>query len=251
MNRSELATSLVKFSRMSSPLYWVQANRIADDFPDTAEALAEPDGLLAAGGDLAPERLIIAYRSGIFPWFSNEQPILWWAPDTRSVIYPEALKVSRSLRKTLKRNTFSLTIDRAFDLVMRGCAAPRRNQAGTWITDSMITAYATLHRHGYAHSVECWAAGELVGGLYGVAIGQVFFGESMFSKRTDASKIALVTLATRLLGWGYRLIDCQVHNSHLASLGATTIKRTEFNALITKYCARTPRQDAWRAVTTL
>jgi leucyl/phenylalanyl-tRNA--protein transferase len=251
MNRSALGTNPVNYRGMNSPLYWVQANRMADDFPDTAEALAEPDGLLAAGGDLAPERLLIAYRSGIFPWFSAEQPILWWAPDPRSVMYPEGLKISRSLRKTLKRHTFTVTIDQAFDQVMRGCAAPRRDQAGTWITDSMIAAYVALHRHGYAHSIECWATNELVGGLYGVAIGQVFFGESMFSVRTDASKVAMATLANRLLEWGYRLIDCQVHNSHLASLGATKIKRSDFNALITNYCALAPHPNAWREATTL
>ena len=234
---------------MSNPLYWVRANRIADDFPDTTEALTEPDGLLAAGGDLTPERLITAYRNGIFPWFSDEQPILWWAPNPRSVMLPEALKVSRSLRRTLKRNLFDVTIDRAFERVVRGCAAPRRDHAGTWITDTMIAAYENLHRHGYAHSVECWATDELVGGLYGVAIGQVFFGESMFSERTDASKVAMVTLVTRLLEWGYKLIDCQVHNAHLASLGAATIQRNEFNALLLNFCACKPHVNAWTSVT--
>ena len=230
---------------MDSPLYSIRANKIADDFPDTSEALTEPDGLLAAGGDLTPERLLAAYRNGIFPWFSDDQPILWWAPDPRSVMYPDALKISRSLRQTLKRDTFNITIDQAFDQVVRGCAAPRRNQSGTWITTSMITAYENLHRHGYAHSIECWATDKLVGGLYGVAIGQVFFGESMFSKRADASKVAMVTLVTQLLEWGYKLIDCQVHNAHLASLGATRIRRHDFDALLANLCACNPDPAAW------
>jgi leucyl/phenylalanyl-tRNA---protein transferase len=231
---------------MSKPVFWVQANRLADEFPDTVEALAEPDGLLAAGGDLTPERLLIAYRSGIFPWFSDGQPILWWAPDPRSILYPKRLKISRSLRKTLKREPFRLTVDRAFESVIRACAAPRGNQAGTWITDSMIEAYGTLHRHGHAHSIECWATNELVGGLYGVAIGRVFFGESMFSRTTDASKVAIVTLSRQLSQWGYQLIDCQVHNPHLASLGAETIPREDFNVMLTNLCADPPSASAWR-----
>jgi len=234
---------------MSNPLYWVQANRLAEEFPDTDEALLEPDGLLAAGGDLTPERLLAAYRSGIFPWFSEGQPILWWAPDPRSILYPQGLKISRSLRKTLRRKPFEVTIDKAFDAVTLGCAGPRRGEPGTWITDSMRDAYATLHRRGYAHSVECWAHDELAGGLYGVAIGQVFFGESMFSHSTDASKIAIVTLAERLTEWDYKLIDCQVHNSHLASLGAETIRRTDFNRMLSEFCAAAPSPDAWLDVT--
>lgn len=230
---------------MSNPLYWVQANRLEEEFPDTAQALAEPDGLLAAGGDLAPERLLIAYRSGIFPWFSSGQPILWWAPDPRSILYPEGMKISRSLRKTLKRQQFTVTIDQAFEAVIQQCAAPRGEQTGTWITDPMIEAYATLHRHGHAHSIECWAMDELVGGLYGVAIGRVFFGESMFSRMTDASKVALVTLTRQLSQWGYHLIDCQVHNPHLASLGAETIRRDAFNAMLRKFCAVPPTPCAW------
>lgn len=230
---------------MGNPLYWVQAKRLADEFPDTAEALVEPDGLLAAGGDLTPERLLIAYRSGIFPWFSDGQPILWWAPDPRSVLYPDDLKISRSLRKTLKRESFVVTIDRAFDAVIRGCAAPRGGHAGTWITASMIDAYETLHRHGYAHSVECWTNGELVGGLYGVAIGRVFFGESMFSRVSDASKIAMVNLSRRLSQWDYRLIDCQLHNPHLTSLGAVTIPREDFNSMLAALCAVDASADAW------
>ncbi len=230
---------------MSKPVYWVQANRLSDEFPDTVEALDEPDGLLAAGGDLTPERLLVAYRSGIFPWYSDGQPILWWAPDPRSILYPEGLKISRSLRKTLKRQPFTLTIDRAFEAVIRACAAPRRDQPGTWITDSMIEAYGTLHRQGHAHSIECWETDELVGGLYGVAIGRVFFGESMFSRVTDASKVAIVTLGRQLSQWDYRLVDCQVHNPHLASLGAETVRRDDFNAMLKDLCAAAPSPRAW------
>jgi leucyl/phenylalanyl-tRNA--protein transferase len=230
---------------MGNPLVWVQANRLADDFPDTEEALQEPDGLLAAGGDLSPERLLRAYRSGIFPWFSAGQPILWWAPDPRSVLFPQRLKVSRSLGNTMRRKPFEVTIDAAFGDVMRGCAEPRRGQPGTWITDAMLHAYMTLHRHGYAHSVECWVKDALVGGLYGVSIGRVFFGESMFSRATDASKIAMVTLVEHLLKWDFQLIDCQIHNPHLASLGAEVIPRSEFNTLLSDNCGCGPSYDAW------
>lgn len=230
---------------MGNSLYWIRANKISGDFPDTSEALTEPDGLLAAGGDLTLERLILAYRNGIFPWFSDGQPILWWAPNPRSVLFPDVLKISRSLRRTLKRDVFNVTVDQAFDQVIQGCAAPRRDQSDTWITTPMITAYENLYRHGYAHSVECWSRDELVGGLYGVTIGQVFFGESMFSKRADASKVALVELAAQLLDWDYKLIDCQIHNAHLASLGATRIPRRDFNALLYNFCARSPTAGAW------
>lgn len=226
-------------------MYWLQQERIEDAFPNTTSALDEPNGLLAAGGDLSPERLLLAYRNGIFPWFSDGQPILWWAPDPRSVLYPEHLKVSRSLRKTLKRQPYIVTIDRDFDAVIRGCAAPRRDHLGTWVTNSMIDAYTTLHRHGYAHSIECWLRDRLVGGLYGIAIGQVFFGESMFSRENDASKVAMATLVSRLHGWGYQLIDCQVHNPHLASLGAETIDRNDFNATLAELCQLTPSPQAW------
>ena len=230
---------------MSDPLYWVQANRLAEEFPDPDDALAEPDGLLAAGGDLSPERLLTAYRAGIFPWFSAGQPILWWAPDPRSVLFPGELHVSRSLARTLRRDRFDVTFDEAFDTVIEACAAPRRGQPGTWITPSMHDAYRTLHRHGHAHSVECWTDGKLVGGLYGVALGRVFFGESMFSHENDASKVALVHLVRHLVAWDYRLIDCQIHNPHLASLGARTIPRREFTHLLDAHCDAAPADGAW------
>lgn len=197
-------------------------------FPSLEQALIEPNGLLAAGGDLSPERLISAYRQGIFPWFSQDEIILWWSPDPRMVLFPQELKISRSLHKTLKKHHYQIRTDSAFTKVMQACAAPRENQAGTWIHAEMIAAYASLHQMGVAHSVETWIDDELVGGLYGIAIGKAFFGESMFSRVTDASKIALVYLAKQLENWGYGIIDCQMKTTHLMSLGAREIPRSHF-----------------------
>ena len=203
-----------------------------DVFPDPRFALDEPNGLLAAGGDLGPERLLYAYRRGIFPWFSEGQPILWWSPDPRAVLWPETFHVSRSLRRTQRRATFTVSTDTAFGRVVRECAAPRPGREDTWITPEMAAAYGRLHHAGYAHSVECWRGGDLVGGLYGVAIGRVFFGESMFSRAPDASKIALAHLCT--LGFG--LIDCQIPNAHLARLGAVEMSRRRFLARLGELC---------------
>ena len=200
-------------------------------FPPLSRALAEPNGLLAAGGELSAERLIEAYRSGIFPWYSADQPLLWWSPDPRMVLIPGELKLSRSLGKRLRKRDFEIRIDSAFVTVMRACAAPRdtRNgEGGTWITDDMIAAYTALHQCGIAHSVETWINGELAGGLYGVALGRMFYGESMFTRARDASKIALAHLARQLERWGFGLIDCQMNTPHLASLGAREIARVEF-----------------------
>jgi leucyl/phenylalanyl-tRNA--protein transferase len=191
-------------------------------------ALEQPNGLLAAGGDLSPERLLNAYRHGIFPWFNEDDPILWWSPDPRMVLFPAEFKVSNSLRKTLHKDHFEVRTDTAFERVMRACAAPREGQSGTWILEEMIAAYCELHRRGYAHSVETWMNGELVGGLYGMAIGSMFYGESMFSHRTDASKIAIAHLARQLERHGFGMIDCQMNTPHLASLGAREIPRDEF-----------------------
>jgi leucyl/phenylalanyl-tRNA--protein transferase len=199
-----------------------------DPFPPVEHALREPNGLLAAGGDLSPERLVDAYARGIFPWFGDEDPLLWWSPDPRMVLFVDELHVSRSLRRVLKSGRFTVTLDRAFAEVMAGCAAPRTNASGTWITDDMVDAYSVLARRGLAHSVESWTDGRLVGGLYGVAIGRMFYGESMFSQRTDASKVALVTLTRQLERWGYTMIDCQMSTEHLASLGAREIPRSAF-----------------------
>jgi len=198
-------------------------------FPPLRSALKHPNGLLAAGGELSPERLLDAYRRGIFPWFSAGDPILWWSPDPRMVLAPGELRVTRSLAKTLRNKAYEVRFDTAFDDVMRGCAAPREDQRGTWITAEMRTAYGRLHELGYAHSVETWVDGRLAGGLYGVAIGRVFFGESMFTRARDASKIAFVHLVRRLEREDYRLIDCQMHTEHLASLGAREIARREFS----------------------
>jgi leucyl/phenylalanyl-tRNA--protein transferase len=197
-------------------------------FPPLAAAQKEPNGLLAVGGDLSPRRLLDAYRRGIFPWYSEGDPILWWSPDPRMVLFPPELRVTRSLGKTLRNKAHEIRFDSAFDAVMRGCAAPRPGQGGTWIGPEMRSAYRKLHDLGYAHSVETWIEDELAGGLYGVAIGRAFFGESMFSRARDASKIALVALVRRLAADGFGLIDCQMHTTHLESLGARTIPRAEF-----------------------
>ena len=197
-------------------------------FPPVGQALRAPNGLLAAGGDLAPARLLEAYRHGIFPWFNAGEPILWWSPDPRMVLHPAEFRISRSLRRILRNKTYEIRVDTAFEQVMRTCAAPRRTQAGTWIHEDMIAAYSELHRMGYAHSVEAWRNGELAGGLYGVSIGRMFYGESMFSRSADASKAALAHLAAQLQRWNFGMIDCQMSTPHLASLGAREIPRTEF-----------------------
>lgn len=203
-------------------------------FPDPAQAETEPNGLLALGGDLSPTRLIAAYSIGVFPWFSVAQPILWWSPDPRMVLYPQELKVSRSLRKTLRQGRFEVSIDQAFNRVIEACAEPRRNADGTWLLTDMIAAYQSLHACGVAHSFETWRDGELVGGLYGVALGRVFFGESMFSYVADASKVALVELVDHLSEHGFRLIDCQMHSDHLARLGARAISRASFQRILAR-----------------
>ena len=224
---------------------WLDPSSPDQPFPPLETALTDPDGLLAAGGDLSPERLTRAYRGGIFPWFEEGQPILWWSPNPRAVLTPETVKVSRSLRKRLKREEYRITFDTAFTAVMRACAEPRAGQRGTWITDDMVAAYGRLHEEGIAHSVECWHGENLVGGLYGVALGRVFFGESMFSRRSDASKVALVGLAERLRTWGYRLIDCQVSSPHLVSLGAVEIPRREFVGRLEEWCESGGRGGKW------
>jgi leucyl/phenylalanyl-tRNA--protein transferase len=194
--------------------------------------LAEPDGLLAIGGDLSMERLLLAYRSGIFPWYEGKH-ILWWCPDPRCVLFPEELKVSKSMKQLMKKNAFAVTVDRAFREVISNCKTiARRGQEGTWITDEVREAYTALHVAGFAHSVETWLEGELVGGLYGIRMGKVFFGESMFSKVSSASKLAFTTYVGRLRDEGVGVIDCQVYTEHLESLGARMIPRNEFISLI-------------------
>jgi len=214
-------------------LTWLQRDDLS--FPPLEKALREPNGLLAAGGDLSPERLLAAYRHGCFPWYQDGQPVLWWSPDPRTVLYPEELHISRSLRKKLRQGIFSVTFDRAFREVIEGCAAPRSYADGTWITATMQNAYMRLHQLGIAHSVEVWQDQQLVGGLYGLAIGRLFFGESMFSRATDASKIGFVALVERLQDWGFKMIDCQMPTQHLASFGARPISREAFAETLAKH----------------
>ena len=192
--------------------------------------LATPDGLLAVGGDLRPMRLLEAYRHGIFPWYEKDQPILWWSPDPRTVLFPDKLHISRSLKRSLRPGLFSVTLDRCFPDVMRHCAGPRPQypDGGTWITVEMLEAYKRLYELGYAHSVETWQEGALVGGLYGVALGGAFFAESMFTRTSDASKVALVSLVRQLQAWGFRLMDCQQSSPHVIALGAEEIPRHNF-----------------------
>jgi len=208
-------------------IHWLEPS---GDFPPVEQALERPNGLLAAGGDLSPERLLRAYRLGIFPWFSAGEPILWWSPDPRMVLFCDELKVPRSLAKSIRNKGYEVRSDSAFRQVIAGCAGPRpaSSGGGTWLGEDMRRAYSALHRAGYAHSFECWRGEELVGGLYGVAIGRMFYGESMFSRATDASKVALLALVEELRARGFPLIDCQVRTPLLASLGAREIPRRSF-----------------------
>ena len=220
-------------------------NNSRQAFPDLCKALQEPNGLLAFGGCLSPQRLINAYRHGIFPWYNPGEPILWWSPNPRLVLFPNKINISRSLHKTLRKQLFEIQFDHACAEVIKACAEPRSADGGTWITEEMQNAYQQLHNLGICHSVEAWQDGELVGGLYGLAIGQVFFGESMFHTKTDASKVAYVHLTRQLVDWGYQLIDCQVSSQHLLSLGAEEISRPDFKSLLTRYCQLKPHPQAW------
>jgi len=222
---------------------WLDADR---PFPPLSRALREPNGLLAAGGDLSIRRLLDAYRSGIFPWFSEGDPVLWWSPDPRMVLFPPELKVSRSLARTLRRRRFRVTADLAFAEVVEACRAPRPGQRGTWITEEMSAAYRRLHQAGHAHSVEAWLDDELAGGLYGVALGRAFFGESMFTRVTDASKVAFVALVRQLERWRFGLVDCQMNTPHLASLGAREIPREDFARRLASLVDYAPVPGPWR-----
>ena len=229
---------------MTTKLYWPAENIIVDNFPEVSTALAEPNGLVAIGGSLHPQRLLQAYRHGIFPWYCQGQPIMWWSPDPRCVLFPGDLHCSRSLRKSLSKPDLQVTFDHAFNQVITACAhTPRQDSYGTWITPAIMENYQQLHEQGYAHSVECWYQDQLAGGLYGIALGQIFFGESMFSHITDASKISLVHLVHWLKTRDYKVIDCQVESAHLYRLGAKAIPREEFSALLKQYCKLTPQQD--------
>ncbi|MCG8324179.1 MAG: leucyl/phenylalanyl-tRNA--protein transferase [Thiotrichales bacterium] len=226
-----------------SQLYWVSENIIASDFPRLESALRDPDGLLAIGGDLSMARLLDAYQRGIFPWYNEGQPIMWWSPDPRCVLEFKDLRISRSLRKSLRNKKYRITLNHDFYQVIRRCSEPRRDSADTWITEELIQAFLRLHESGYAHSIECWSGDDLVGGLYGMTMGKIFFGESMFSRQPDASKIALVHLCRFLEQRDFRLIDCQVYSPHLRSLGAKPIPRKLFANLLGHYCKKESRTD--------
>lgn len=216
------------------------------DFPPLAQALSDPAGLLAAGGDLSPARLIAAYRQGIFPWYNAGDPILWWSPDPRMVLLPDELRVPRSLAKLMRRQPYEVRVDSAFRAVMTACAQPRAGQAGTWINADIIDAYTQLHALGVAHSVEAWQDGVLVGGLYGIALGRAFYGESMFARAPDASKIAFVHLVRQLQRWQFGMIDCQMNTAHLARFGAREIPRADFIARLESLVNLAAVPTPWR-----
>lgn len=220
--------------------------QLSDDLIFPPLEYAESDGLLAVGGDLSETRLLLAYSLGIFPWYSEGSPILWWSPDPRLVMIPAELKISRSLRQIINKNTFKVTMDTAFEEVIRSCAEThKKKHNGTWITEEMIDAYINLHNSGFAHSVESWHEGELAGGLYGVSLGGAFFGESMFSKKSNASKVAFVQLVQQLIKLGFGLIDCQVTTGHLMSFGAKEVRRSEFMKMLKQALKMPARQGTW------
>lgn len=225
--------------------FWLDPQDKTYRFPDVSLALIEPDGLLAIGGDLCPERLISAYTHGIFPWYNEDQPILWWSPDPRTVIYPQHIHIARSLRKTLRKKIFTVSFDQAFERVIEACRQPRSQQSGTWITEDIRDAYCLMHQLGHAHSVECWLDGELAGGMYGLSFGKVFFGESMFSTATNASKVVMAYLSRQLQAWGYGLLDCQVASPHLFTMGAETISRASFIQQLNQLCPAPGHPQPW------
>ena len=214
-------------------------------FPDVKNALTDPNGLLAAGGDLSESWLIAAYRRGIFPWYEDGQPILWWSPDPRLSLVPEQFRMSRSLRKLVKKKIYRVSFNQDFIGVIKGCRTNIRKSQGTWITNEMVNAYTELYDSGIAHSVEVWSSKKLVGGLYGVSLGKIFFGESMFSEVDNASKIALLYLTVHLKEWGYKLIDCQVDSDHLESLGASRISRSQFLDILDKFITKDEKEGSW------
>ncbi|MED5535174.1 MAG: leucyl/phenylalanyl-tRNA--protein transferase [Pseudomonadota bacterium] len=226
-------------------MYWLSPTEGPDSFPSPENALAEPNGLLAVGGDLSPERLLAAYPRSIFPWYEEGQPILWWSPDPRAVLFPEDLHVSRRLARTLRHSNITISVDTSFRAVIQGCATPRRYADGTWITPAMLQAYEQLHKLGYAHSFEAWDGDDLVAGMYGIAIGQVFFGESMFTRISNASKIVFVRAVEYLQSKRFELIDCQIWSDHLESLGATTVPRAAFVDYLGSLCEPPGDPSCW------
>ncbi len=237
-----LAPHLHQFTYMSL-LAWLEPD--STNFPPTHTALDDPNGLLAAGSTLSCDQLTSAYQKGIFPWFEDGQPVLWWSPSPRLVLFPEELHVSKSMKKLLNRSAFEVTTDQAFDQVIEHCASPRPGQEGTWITDEINEAYQEMHARGFAHSVEVWQKGELVGGLYGIAMGQIFFGESMFALAANASKYGFICLVQALQDLNFRLVDCQVHTDHLASLGAKEIPRREFENYLLNFIKEDSIASDW------
>lgn len=229
---------------MENKIHWLLPDDPPDSFPDVAKALRDPDGLLAIGGNLTPERIILAYRRGIFPWYDEGQPIMWWSPDPRAVIFPDEFHVSRSLRRTLRKGTYTVSIDQCFNEVITNCANSRF-ETGTWITDEMLATYRQLHDLGHAHSVETWRGNRLVGGMYGLAIGRIFFGESMYSAAPDASKVALARLVHLLQHTEVKLLDCQVVSDHLLTLGMRPIPRKSFIGYLDQYVDCEPAVSAW------
>ena len=227
-------------------LPWLDPKDPHYPFPSADEALDSPEGLVAAGGDLSPVRLLRAYRQGIFPWYEEGQPILWWSPDPRGILYPKKFNVHKSLIRTLKRQPWKVTYDQAFRHVMIACAGPRSYSKGTWITQDMINAYCHLHQLGHAHSLEVWdQSDKLIGGIYGISMGRLFFGESMFSRQTDASKVALLYLSVYLELWGYQLLDTQLPSDHLKFLGGEPIPRHQYLSLLAQYSQVPPADTAW------
>lgn len=227
-------------------LHWLDPRDPSQPFPPPHKAMRDPNGLLAIGGDLSVSRLVRAYSAGIFPWYNPNEPILWWCPDPRAVLEPDGLHVTRSLRKRIARTDYAATLDVAFDAVLDACSGSRRGSLGTWLGPDMKRAYHELRQHGHAHSAEIWREGRLVGGLYGVALGRVFFGESMFSRETDMSKLALYWLCQQLTAWGFDMIDCQIASQHLQSLGAVEMPRDRFLARLRPAVQQEGRVGTWR-----
>ena len=233
-------------NRYNNYFYCVKTSTFSTELPDTSHAMDEPDGLLAIGGDLSTRHLLTAYENGIFPWFANNDPILWWSPNERSVLRPQELRVSKTLAKTIKKNLYTISYNKSFEAVITKCATVNGRSGSSWITEKMRIAYIELRRLGYAHSVECWYENNLCGGLYGIALGEVFFGESMFSTKKDASKVALADLCERLVDWGYKIVDCQIHSSHLQTMGAKKIDRKQFEHLLLKHIDQKTSNSAWQ-----
>ena len=227
-------------------LYWIDPDSPVDNFPPVENALSQPDGLLCFGGDLSTDRILNAYQRGIFPWYSEGQPIMWWSPSPRCVIYPDEVIIRRSLKKSMRNMNYHFSIDTAFPDVIKACSAPRDEDGGTWITHEITSAFTRLHQLGHAHSAEVWKDGKLVGGLYGIAIGQIFFGEYMFSVARDTSKIALACMTKFLSRHQFKLIDAQVTSGHLLTLGAKEIHRNDFISMLDKYCLVENDIDLWQ-----